>query len=592
MTRVHQRYWIRKMAVVVWGGLVLTLIAASSSLAERPSAPKLLPKSTLAYLRIADCPELIEKFQETSMGKLGRDEKIKPLVSQLYGSVAQAFQRVQEQIGVSLDQILALPQGELCAALVARDEGTPVFVAIIDVGDQLPIAQQLLQAAEQQAASEGTPVTREQVGDVTLNLLAGGKGVYFEREATICFSNNAEMLKTILATWDDPESSDSLADNRKFTAIMSRSVGTKDERPQLTFFVDPIEIFQNVARGNAGAQIALAMLPTLGLDGIKAAGGSVILATEEFDSISHMHLLLDNPREGLVRILAMEEGDTTPESWVPVDAASYMTVNWNVEQAVGAAREMFDKIRGPGALDNELRSRFNDQLGIDVQKDVIDQLAGRFTHVSWFEKKARVNAGTNLVGVKLNDVSAFRKTLDSMLERAGANAKKNNYRGITYYSFTSGNQPPNFNQELLRLPTPSIALVGDFLLLSDSSECLKAAISSKKDPDSSLANELDFKLIASRIRQHLGSKRPSMIAFQRPEESMRSFYELAASPNTRRQLDEAAKTNPVFRALGQALKDNPLPPFSAIAKYLAPGGGMMVSDQAGIHYIAFSLRRD
>lgn len=73
---------------------------------------------------------------------------------------------------------------------------------------------------------------------------------------------------------------------------------------------------------------------------------------------------------------------------------------------------------------------------------------------------------------------------------------------------------------------------------------------------------------------------------------MRSFYELATSPTTRRRLDELAQSNQGLRLLNDALRDNPLPPFSVIAKYLAPGGGMLVSDQSGLHYTAFVLRRE
>ena len=44
-------------------------------------------------------------------------------------------------------------------------------------------------------------------------------------------------------------------------------------------------------------------------------------------------------------------------------------------------------------------------------------------------------------------------------------------------------------------------------------------------------------------------------------------------------------------ALDQALRDNPLPPFEVIAEYMAPGGGMLVSDPTGIHYMTFGLKR-
>ncbi len=78
---------------IILSSLVLFLAAASTAQvwAERPSAPKLLPKKTLAYVRIADSRELAESFMKTSVGRLSQDEKIKPLIMHLYGSVTQAF---------------------------------------------------------------------------------------------------------------------------------------------------------------------------------------------------------------------------------------------------------------------------------------------------------------------------------------------------------------------------------------------------------------------------------------------------------------------------------------------------------------------
>ena len=245
------------------------------------------------------------------------------------------------------------------------------------------------------------------------------------------------------------------------------------------------------------------------------------------------------------------------------------------------------------AMSNAIKRRLSDPLGVDFEKDVIGKIGDRFTHVSWFEKPARVNSGTNLVGVKLVDAAAFQATLDKMVAKAGAAATKKNHRGITYYQFEPRRQPAERRRDIdpatLAVRWPSS---GTICCFPTAPSVWRRPSRAKNDPSKSLADELDFKLIASRIQQHLGSAQPGMIAFQRPEETMRSFYELATSPNTRRRLEEAAQTNPAFRALNEALKANPLPPFSEIAKYLAPGGGMMVSDETGIHYTAFGLKRE
>lgn len=572
--------------------LVATSITATTPAlrAERPSGPKLLPKTTLAYLRVADSQELIEAFQETAIGRLGKDEKIRPLVTQLYGSAAQAFSQIQDQIGVSLDEILNIPQGEVCVALVGREKGEPAFIVILDVGQNMPTVQKILDAALQEAVKNGNPKKTEEVNGVTLTIV-NDEATICEREKTVLFSSSPDLIKEMLKVWDGDEEAETLSENLRFTTIMRSSLGTKDERPQVTWFVDPIELFTQLSRDSGGAQMALAMLPLLGLDGVKAAGGSIIFATEEFDSISYMHLLLDSPREGVLKMLAIESGEVEPEEWVPEDAASYMTVHWNFQQTLDELEKMVDQLRGEGFFSGMIKRRMSDPLGVDFQTEILDLLDDRATHVSWFEKPAKINSGTNLVGIKLKDAGKFEKTLQAIFTRVGEPGTKKTYRGISYREFTPRRRP-NPEQVLVRQPSPCIAIVGDYLLLTDSAKCLEAAISAKRDPSKSFADGLDYKLISSRIEQQLRSRQPGMISFSRPEESMRSFYDLATSPTTRRRLDELAPTNRAFKAINDALRDNPLPPFSVIAKYLAPAGGMLVSDESGIHYTAFGLKRE
>jgi hypothetical protein len=81
------------------------------------------------------------------------------------------------------------------------------------------------------------------------------------------------------------------------------------------------------------------------------------------------------------------------------------------------------------------------------------------------------------------------------------------------------------------------------------------------------------------------------LTFQRPEEGLRFWYEMAQAENTKKRLAEQGSRNQFLGSVDQALKDHPLPPFSVLAEYMAPGGGMIVSDQTGIHYMTFTLKR-
>ena len=92
--------------------------------------------------------------------------------------------------------------------------------------------------------------------------------------------------------------------------------------------------------------------------------------------------------------------------------------------------------------------------------------------------------------------------------------------------------------------------------------------------------------------QQPGGDQPGMISFSRPEEAMRNLYEIAASQQTRDWLGRQSGNNQALRAIDQALKDNPLPPFAVVQKYLAPSGSMLVNDETGFHYLGFSLKRE
>jgi hypothetical protein len=198
-----------RLAVAV-ATLLCVAIWTTPIRAERPTAPKLLPKSTIAYLRIADSQELIEAFQNTTLGKLGRDDKIKPLVTQLYGSAAQAFTQVEDQIGVSLSEILEIPQGEVCVAVVGREQGDQAVVIFMDVGNNMATVRKLMDVAIAEAERDGKTKRIEKIDDAVLTIL-DTDATFCERESTVLFSTSDQMLKEMLKIWDGDEGAETLA---------------------------------------------------------------------------------------------------------------------------------------------------------------------------------------------------------------------------------------------------------------------------------------------------------------------------------------------------------------------------------------------
>ncbi|MCH7726618.1 MAG: hypothetical protein IH991_09090 [Planctomycetes bacterium] len=587
--------------------VALSGLFASLAHAERPIAPKLLPENTLVFVRVASAPELVEKFKETSIGKIGQNEKIKPLIGQLYGSAAEAFTQIQDQIGVSLDELLALPQGEVCVAIVEREGSQPTLVAILDVGDRIASARKLLERADELASDRGLNKRTETVGEIELTIYeglpGGNEAVIFERDRTIVITGDQTLSTEILARWDGQADKEdrTLADNRKFLTIMSRCKGTKDERPQITWYADPIKLVEAFAQGPA--RTALAFLPVLGLDGFLGVGGSFIMAPEDFDGIVHFHVLLDNPRAGVIDMLALSSGDTTPEDWVPPDVNNYMTMHWDVGKTYSKLETLIDSFNTEGMFADIVQQRLSDRIGVDFEKDFIDALDGRFTYITAIVPPVSINGQANLIGAKLKDAKKFRRTLEKVLETTELPLEKKTFAGVKYYQvdvpFGPGrpfrpadgeNGPPRPNIPL-RQPKPCLAIMGDYLVISDSTELLQRAIKTKNDSKKSLANELDFQLIASKIKRQTGNKKVGMITFNRPKDALQMLYDVATDKETRKSLATGAEDNEFLSVLNKALKDNPLPPFAELAKHLAPGGGLVINDETGFHYMGFTLKR-
>jgi hypothetical protein len=581
---IHSRF-----AVVT---CLLGLLVATSVWAGRPAASKLLPDDTLLYVRITDVPELNERFRDTAMGRITGDPQVKPLVSQLYGSALDAYQRIEERVGLPLDKLLSIPQGEVCFAIVAPESGRPHMALFVDVGDRALDARQLVERIEGEILSQGGGRDEERFGDTQLVMLKTRRGeiTHFEKDETIVVTSDSVLAKQLLGVWTGDKEVKTLADNRRFSTIMSRCRGDREDPPQIVFYVDPIELVSRARRGDLSTQAGLALMSGLGLDGLQAVGGSITMLTGEFESVMDAHVLLETPREGVLKMVALDSGDTTPEPWVPTDAASYMTLHWDVAKTYTELTRLYDVFRGDDAWENQVARQIGDQLEVDLQTDVVDALDGRATHVTWMVKPPRMNSQATLVGLKLTDAAATQRVLDRIVDKFPDRFEAESFGGVTLQLIRTRQRNQNINEQTMRIPDPCFAFVGDYLLFSDSSKLLKQAIVSKND-NSSLGNELDFKLIASKISRQLGQKKPGMISFNRPEEAFRNLYEMANSPDIRSRLRDNAN-NPVFRALNQALEDNPLPPFAVLAQYLAPGGAMITNDASGIHYTAFTLRRD
>lgn len=586
--------------------------------AKKLTAPELFPEKTLAYVRINDVKELKEALSRSSMGKLSQDEQIRPILAEFYGSLINSTDAIREAIGLNLDELLSIPSGEMAVAVLPSDQTTgrqrgqadsdkeaqpravevalPMVAVMLDAGQEISGVQVILDRMRTSTA-QNLVHTESKLGPLTLHKFANPDRSaeqfgYFVDQGVLVACSNLVGLERLARRWSG-EAVDwpALAENRRFTSIMGRCVGTQGERPQLSFYVDPLALIRQTTR-SASAGMVFAVLPALGLNDIEALGGSWIIAPPDFDAIAHFHLLLGTPRRSVLALLRPKSGSTTPEDWVPASVGSYFTINWDADATLKGIEQLYDQFQGEGEMKRQVFDRLSQRLSLDFKKDILDNIEGRFTLIQGFVRPVRINSGSNVYAIRLKDprsvqANVLPKLMAQIQQRI--EVKSENFGRVQAQVFI----PPRGREgAAMRQPEICVTFIDDYLVISDSRFMMNEVVASMNSPDDRLSQALDFQLISDRIKAQLQDKESSALSYARPEESLQMFYELAREPGNRDRLREVSANNGFFKALLAALDNHKLPDFSIIAKYLAPSGGFLVEEETGMHYMSFGLRRD
>ncbi|MEZ6118870.1 MAG: DUF3352 domain-containing protein [Pirellulaceae bacterium] len=588
--------------------LTLPLLFLAPAVA-RPPAFAILPEKTVAYVSVEDSNRFRERLGRTGMGAMLQDEEIRPLVQDLYGSATELVRELEDRAGMTLEQILAVPNGEVTLAVVAPPALKPVIVALVDIAEAEDDAKNLLELGADELNKQGFNTRKETVEGVELQVYQRGTNddeqvVRFQFEQTIVLCSSFNVAKKMVPALQGNDEG-TLIDNQAFAAIMDRCDTSRTSSPELTWFVDPIGLFRAANRGNVGAQVALAMLPSLGLDGLSGIGGSLVLPQEEaYESISHLHVLLENPRDGILEMIALDTGSCVPETWVPAEVGNYSTWHLDVKLLYSVLKDLVDSFREEGYFGGLVKSNISERIGIDFEQDFIAQLDGRATYLNWFEPPAGIGSQGTLIGLKVRDVGVFQESLETVTEKFEDFIEPTQYGGQKIYRIQGpGENLEDRNDEDLsprerrqrrqmQRIRPAFALVDDYLLVTDRISLLELALDVRSNAAPSLKDSDDYQYVSAELAKQPNGSSPSMFGINRPVEAFQMLYEWVQAPESREFMHQRRDRNQFFRAVDDALERNPLPPFTKLEKYLMPAGSMITNEESGIHVFGFNARYD
>ena len=571
-SRPHQITLAAAACLLVMG---TTLLPAADVPAERR-----LPPGVLAYFSIPDAVELRDRFMESSFGRLLQDESLDDFRDQFEENWEEASREIEEEVGLSIEELLQIIEGEVTIAVVQPLGGDLGLVVLVEFGSQREAIDRLLEKAEEGIEEAGGDKTVQTIedADVTVFTKGGGDGpdtmAYFIRDEHFVYSLGVgtDAVEEVLARWDG-EHDETFADDDVYSYMMQRCQPDGADQSQVRWYLNPIDLFRSVAmmpqmnQGGLSPAMALGFLPALGLDKFKALGGASAIGTDEFDGVSHTFLYVDQPTNGLVRFFECPPARQQPPMWVPAGVSAYSSANWDVEGAYDALKSIVDFFQPPGTLENVIGQLANQGPQIHIKDDVIDSLSGRLQILGETRDDVSVeNAQPGVFALELRDEDTMADVLQRVADVSGGNLNARDFRGVKIFEATIPSIQPGGPQSM------GVAVAKGNLFVAMDVELLEDYLR-VEEADEPLARSTAYR----RVSSHFPSE-TSIIGFSRPAVQLKPIYEMLRGGELAAMIDEVD-----FESL---------PEFEELAEYFSTTGNYAVPDSHGVLFVNFTIQND
>ncbi|MEM6364120.1 MAG: DUF3352 domain-containing protein, partial [Planctomycetota bacterium] len=444
---MHLPRTIRR-AILVPIVMIATIIGSDADANERanpattmmPPVPRLLPGDTLALVNIRNANDLRRDFAKSSVGEMFDDPRLRPFVSDFYQTVATLFDEFAQSIGLTFDELLAIPQGSLAIALIPGavpqdDDESPLLnseltdkeiarearkrreransfaaVLIVDAGDRAKDVSELLDRLAMAITDGGAIEVKDTPPGVRQFVKARGRQQngsdqvleWFRRENWFVIGNDRDTASSIRQIIDESQTSQSsppstniadskadqrpqsrseliseigsLAEHASFSSVMIRSLGAEMEEPGITFFIDPANLAKRLIRRGGQSFFVMPIVRDLGLSKIRGVGGGLFRGGDIYDGISHLHVVIDPPRDGFFGVLRPEPVSLSPPSWVPTEISSYNAFGWDIETTFNNIGKIVSRFGGEGQFEKFIDRSFQRPFDWDIREVLISKV--------------------------------------------------------------------------------------------------------------------------------------------------------------------------------------------------------------------------
>ena len=422
MRESHDRSW------VVAGLLAVVLVAGSLSgrALAADNVAEWVPEDTMVYVGVSDCDELVAAFKKTRSWQAMDDPALEDVI-QPYKKLTENLRKLlAKELGLdSPKELEVYPHGGLAAFLrldppPAEDEDPEVHAGLVmDMGEDVDRAKGLADKIVQVSLEEGGRKDVEEVAGTQVTTIEfkkdeseeGGEDEYEARVARVeTILEDVELdevmkaiIEQILTEIEPPEEfafafSRSLlvvgtdaetvkatvkrlrrgADTSFAGSAAMRSLRRRLDQPSHMQFVFNlpllIDMIMEEVDPDDKREMRAVGLPALGV----LMGTAAIVPSRGVELRMDGFWEIGPERAGLGNILLMENRKTDPPSGVSADTVMYVSVNLSPSKILSEVLSITSRIdrEGGDAMRAGLKMPQEDGSVLDIQKDIVDKLAG------------------------------------------------------------------------------------------------------------------------------------------------------------------------------------------------------------------------
>lgn len=632
-------------------GVLLAVALALSGPAAAWSIPRsdeLLPSNTVGYLSVTNVDQFRQSWNRTQFGQLLDDPAMEPFVDDMRGKARKKFDRVTEDLGLTLEDLAEIAGGEASIALVQPKPREAAVVVLADVTGHRSEAQALLDKIDRRQKERGIAHQEYDAGQIKLRAYRipdrrddsiTRRSAFFLHDDMLVAADHLGVAHAIAAAFDSGSREDRLCRVPEFCAIMDRCGEELDAgEPQVRWYISPFRFVDtyrvaNPSREPRRSRDLIKILQSQGFSAIRGVGGFVDLYVDGKFELVHRTSIYAPPVQQAdgsderytlaARMLRFpNRGTLLPPTWLPREVAAFANCNWQMQQAFDASETLVDALIGEeGSFQEVLDGIREDPVGpqIDLRSELVGHLGERAMMITDYALPITPESERMLVALATTNEKALTRAIQRIM-KSDPNAVRHEFAGVTVWEIVE--EPSELPELTIEspvldplaadlyedtdeldtggepkgLPSSAVCVANGHLLVATHFNFLVKVLVTAHERETLVGSD-DFGLVA-REMEAIGPDEISFRFFSRTDEEYRAAYELIRQgrmPEARSLLGRVLNAilgegdEDVLRE--QRIDGSKLPDFEMIRRYFGPAGMTLTTEDDGWFAVGFMLNK-